>query len=168
MTSMPASGSNIVITRESSPTTRLVDYQTGSILSEAVLDTDSQQAFFLAQEANDIKELVLNVNDGTNQWDATSKRITNVADPTSAQDAATKAYADTANDAVAANTTAAAASATAAAASQTAAAASQTAAAGSASSASSAATTALAAKITISTSSPSGGTDGDIWFKIST
>ena len=37
----------------------------------------------------------------------------------------------------------------------------------SASSAASAATTALAAKITVSTSSPSGGSDGDIWFKVS-
>jgi hypothetical protein len=41
------------------------------------------------------------------------------------------------------------------------------AAASSASSAASAATTALAAKITVSTSSPSGGSDGDIWFKVS-
>jgi hypothetical protein len=48
-----------------------------------------------------------------------------------------------------------------------AAAASATAAASSASSAASAATTALAAKITVSTSSPSGGSDGDIWFKVS-
>ena len=48
-----------------------------------------------------------------------------------------------------------------------AAAASADAAESSASSAASAATTALAAKITISTSSPSGGSDGDIWFKVS-
>ena len=168
ITSTPASGSDVIITRESSPATRLVDYQTGSILSESVLDTDSLQAFYLAQEANDVRELVLNVNDANDQWDGQNKRITNVATPTAATDAATKAYADTVTNAVTANATAAAASATAAAASQTAAAASQTAAAGSASSAASAATTALAAKITISTSSPSGGTDGDIWFKVST
>ncbi len=48
-----------------------------------------------------------------------------------------------------------------------AAAASADAAASSASSAASAATTALAAKITVSTSNPSGGSDGDIWFKVS-
>ena len=92
ITSMPASGSDVIITRESSPATRLVDYQTGSILSESVLDTDSLQAFYLAQEANDVKELVINVSDATNQWDGTSKRITNVANPTSAQDAVTKNY----------------------------------------------------------------------------
>ena len=54
-----------------------------------------------------------------------------------------------------------------AAAAAAAAASSATAAASSASSAASAATTALAAKITVSTSSPSGGSDGDIWFKVS-
>tara|TARA_R110000744_G_scaffold71312_1_gene143622 strand:- start:580 stop:1293 length:714 start_codon:yes stop_codon:yes gene_type:complete len=58
-------------------------------------------------------------------------------------------------------------SAVAAANSATAAANSATASASSASSASSAATTALAAKITVSTSSPTGGSDGDIWFKVS-
>jgi len=61
----------------------------------------------------------------------------------------------------------AAAAAAAAASSATASANSATAAASSASSAASAATTALAAKITVSTSSPSGGSDGDIWFKVS-
>ncbi len=61
----------------------------------------------------------------------------------------------------------AAAEAAAAAVSADAAAASANAADSSASSAASAATTALAAKITVSTSSPSGGSDGDIWFKVS-
>ena len=56
---MPASGSTVIITRETSPDTRLVDYQTGSILSESILDTDSLQAFFLAQEANDVREVAL-------------------------------------------------------------------------------------------------------------
>jgi len=58
-------------------------------------------------------------------------------------------------------------SAAAAANSATAAADSATAAASSESSAASAATTALAAKITISTSNPTGGSDGDVWFKVS-
>lgn len=94
LTSTPTSGSDVIITRESSPTTRLVDYQTGSILSESVLDTDSLQAFYLGQEANDIKEVALARSDSTNQWDATSTRITNVTNPTGAQDAATKNYVD--------------------------------------------------------------------------
>lgn len=165
--SAPASGAKIRISRNSSQTTRLVDYTQPSTLTEEDLDTDSKQAFFIAQEAVDTVEETIRKNASTALWDALSTRITNVATPSAATDAATKAYADTANDAVAANTAAAAASATAAAASQTAAAASQTAAASSASSAASAATTALAAKITISTSSPTGGSDGDIWFKVS-
>jgi hypothetical protein len=57
--------------------------------------------------------------------------------------------------------------ATAASNSATASASSAAASASSASSAASAATTALAAKITISTSNPTGGSDGDIWFKVS-
>ena len=93
--SMPASGVNAIITRESSPATRLVDYQTGSILSETVLDTDSNQAFFLAQEANDVKEYVINVSDTNDQWDGQTKRLTNVGDPTAAQDVATKNYIET-------------------------------------------------------------------------
>ena len=142
ITSTPAAGSDVIITRESSPATRLVDYQTGSILSESVLDTDSLQAFYLAQEANDVKELVLNVNDANNQWDATSKRITNVANPTADQDAATKVYADSQSALAAASATAAAASETAAASSATAAASSQTAASASATSAATSANTA--------------------------
>tara|TARA_B100000686_G_C16796272_1_gene982590 strand:+ start:458 stop:2053 length:1596 start_codon:yes stop_codon:yes gene_type:complete len=92
MDSMPASGVDLIITRETSPATRLVDYQTGSILSETVLDTDSLQAFYLAQEANDIKEIALARSDTNDQWDADSKRLTLVADPTGAQDAVTKNY----------------------------------------------------------------------------
>lgn len=92
MNSMPASGTDIIITRQTSPTVRLVDYQTGSILSETILDTDSKQAFFLCQEAIDFKELALALSDTNNQWDATNKRLTNVANPTSDQDAVTKHY----------------------------------------------------------------------------
>ena len=86
ITSTPASGSNVVITRETSPATRLVDYQTGSILSESVLDTDSIQAFYLGQEAQDVKDYTLAKSEATNLWDATSLRLTNLADPTAAQD----------------------------------------------------------------------------------
>lgn len=119
LTSMPASGSTVIITRETSPDTRLVDYQTGSILSESILDTDSLQAFFLAQEANDVREVALGKSDATNQWDATSTRITNVTDPTGAQDAATKNYVDGVVTSNAANVTAAQTAQTAAETAQT-------------------------------------------------
>lgn len=47
----------VLITRESSRDTRLVDYQNASILDENTLDTDSLQAFYLSQEAIDVATL---------------------------------------------------------------------------------------------------------------
>lgn len=88
----PASAAVIKFTRSTSRTSRLVDYQDGSTITEAILDQDGNQSFYLAQEAIDITEGTLNLSTATDQWDAVSKRITNVADPTSAQDAATKNY----------------------------------------------------------------------------
>lgn len=82
-------GDKIVITRETSPAARLVDYQTGSVLSEEILDQDSLQGFFLAQEANDIKEVAL-ARDNSNNWDALSSKIVNVADATADTDAVNK------------------------------------------------------------------------------
>ena len=79
-------GDKIVITRETSPAARLVDYQTGSVLSEEILDQDSLQGFFLAQEANDIKEVAL-ARDNSNNWDALSSKIVNVADGADPTDA---------------------------------------------------------------------------------
>ncbi|MAK72029.1 MAG: hypothetical protein CMF19_08305, partial [Idiomarinaceae bacterium] len=118
MDSMPASGDDILIYRATSPSTRLVDYQSGSILSEEILDTDSLQAFYLAQEANDVSTYVIN-KDSSNNWDATNSKIVNVANPTNAQDAATKAYTDTQVAGVSSDASAAAASASAAATSAT-------------------------------------------------
>ena len=90
--SAPANGAVIKITRSSNRNARLVDYQDGSTLTEASLDQDGNQAFFMAQEAIDITEGTLNISTTTDQWDATNKRITNVANPTSDQDVATKHY----------------------------------------------------------------------------
>ena len=46
-------GTTIRVRRESSPGARVVDYMDGTSLTEAVLDADSKQAFFLAQEQLD-------------------------------------------------------------------------------------------------------------------
>ena len=43
----------VLIKRTTSQSTRLVDYVDGSNLSESDLDTDSKQAFYMAQEALD-------------------------------------------------------------------------------------------------------------------
>ena len=115
-TTAPATGVVIKFTRSSNRTTRLVDYQDGSTLTEATLDQDGNQSFFMAQEAIDVTENSLNKN-AQDLFDADNKRIINVATPTDNNDAVNKTYVD----AVAGSATAAAASETAAANSATAA-----------------------------------------------
>jgi len=90
--SAPAQDAAIEIRRRTSQTSRLTDYASGSVLTENDLDTDSEQAFFMSQEAIDDAGDVIKLSNTNFQWDATSKRITNVANPTSAQDAVSKNY----------------------------------------------------------------------------
>jgi hypothetical protein len=87
----PQEGDVITLLRESSPATRLVDYQTGSVLSEEILDKDSLQGFYLAQEANDIRDVTMSKN-AAEQWDAEGQRITNVADPVDPGDVVNKRF----------------------------------------------------------------------------
>ena len=132
--STPTDGQVVEIRRATSHSTRIVDYQAGSVIKESDLDNDSIQGFNMAQEAIDITDDAL-TKDSLDRYDATSKRIINVTDPTGAQDASTKNYVDTkfASDVstVAASATAAASSATASASSATASASSATSAAAS-------------------------------------
>ncbi len=88
----PANAVAIEIRRKTSQGTKLVDYASGSVLTENDLDTDSDQAFFMGQEAIDDANDVIKVSSTDFQWDAQNKRLTNVADPTAAQHAATKNY----------------------------------------------------------------------------
>ena len=90
--SAPAQDAAIEIRRKTSQGTKLVDYASGSVLTENDLDTDSDQAFFMSQEAIDDAGDVIKISNTDFQWDAQSKRLTNVADPTAAQHAATKNY----------------------------------------------------------------------------
>ena len=92
--SAPANGAIIKFTRSTNRNARLVDYQDGSTITEAILDQDGNQSFFMAQEAIDITENTIGLN-ASDEWDATNKKIINVADPTVAQGAATKNYVDT-------------------------------------------------------------------------
>ena len=106
-TTAPALNAIIKFTRASNQTARLVDYQDGSTLTEATLDQDGNQTFFMAQEAIDKVGDAIGLN-ASNVWDAQNKRITNVADPTGNQDAATKTYVDgilTTNNTAVANAT---------------------------------------------------------------
>lgn len=87
ITPAPALDAIVRVRRNSSPTTRLVDYQTPSILAEEDLDLDSEQAFFLAQEAVDRSEDSIG-RTGAN-WDAQGLKITNVAAPEGGSDVVT-------------------------------------------------------------------------------
>ena len=88
----PSNGTAIEIRRRTSQNSKLVDYASGSVLTENDLDTDSEQAFFMSQEAIDDANDVIKPSNTNFQWDANNKRLTNVANPTSDQDAATKHY----------------------------------------------------------------------------
>jgi len=90
--SAPAQDAAIEIRRRTSQTSRLTDYASGSVLTENDLDTDSEQAFFMSQEAIDDAGDVIKLSNTNFQWDAQNKRLTNVANPTSNQDVATKHY----------------------------------------------------------------------------
>lgn len=90
----PTNGYSILFQRSTSQTTRLVDYAAGSVFKEADLDTDSEQGFFMAQEAIDIANESITV-DANNRWDAENKRIINVADPVDNQDAVNKQFIST-------------------------------------------------------------------------
>ena len=86
-------GETVVLLRNSSRSTRLVDYASGADLTEEDLDTDSLQAFYLVQEAIDAADNALGVGT-TGLWDAGGVRITELDEPVDGPDAATKAYVD--------------------------------------------------------------------------
>jgi len=90
--SAPANASAIEIRRKTSQTSRLTDYASGSVLTENDLDTDSEQAFFMSQEAIDDANDVIALDNSDFQYDVGNKRLKNVANPTAAQDAVTKNY----------------------------------------------------------------------------
>jgi len=90
-TTAPANGLVISISRSSSRSARLVDYQDGATITEAILDQDSNQLFYISQEAFDTADNAL-LLDTDNKYNANSKIIKNVLNPVNAQDAVTKNY----------------------------------------------------------------------------
>ena len=88
----PAASSAIEIRRTTSQATKLVDYVSGSVLTENDLDTDSDQAFFMAQEAIDKAGDVITLDGADFQWDVQNKRLKNVAAPVADTDAVNKAF----------------------------------------------------------------------------
>jgi len=94
----PSSGSVIRIERTTPSTTRVVDFQDGSVLSEKDLDDSARQLFFISQEAADTAGEGITRN-STGDFDANisgvNRRIQNVADPVDLQDVATKNFIQT-------------------------------------------------------------------------
>ncbi len=91
----PADSAAIEIRRTTSQSTKLVDYVSGSVLTENDLDTDSDQAFFMSQEAIDKAGDVITLDNADFQWDVQSKRLKNVADPVDNTDAVNKQFIST-------------------------------------------------------------------------
>jgi len=91
----PAQDAAIEIRRRTSQGTKLVDYASGSVLTESDLDTDSDQAFFMSQEAIDDAGDVIKISNTNFQWDTQNKRLTNVADPVNNTDAVNKQFIST-------------------------------------------------------------------------
>jgi len=90
----PANGADIKVSRDSSSTERLVEYQVGTLNADD-LNTDSLQAFYLAQEAVDRAGDAMGLTDD-GDWDAEGLRVTNAGDAVDAQDLVTKAQLDAA------------------------------------------------------------------------
>lgn len=89
----PGTGLTVDIRRQSNHSGRIVDFQDGSTLTQDVLDADSNQNFFMAQEAIDAVDGNIALDtDGV--FDADNKRIKNVANPVDAQDVVTKTWAE--------------------------------------------------------------------------
>jgi hypothetical protein len=88
-----AAGNVVVLVRRTSHNIRMVDWANASVITEADLDGDSLQGFFMAQEAIDIASTALPLGADTH-WDAGGNLIRNVGTPLIGTDATTKAYVD--------------------------------------------------------------------------
>jgi len=92
----PANLAAIRFNRVTQNTSRVVDFQDASTLTESDLDLSANQLFFIAQEAiDDAADNALHLHSGGTYFDAETLPISNLLDPVSDQDAATKKYGET-------------------------------------------------------------------------
>lgn len=139
----PAENTTIEIRRVTPKDSAIVDFQDGSVLLEKDLDLLATFNLYVAQETDDLAQSGLFAgDDGT--YDAEGLRIKNVGDPLDPQDAVSKVWAESAMTsqlAQASNLVSQAESLVSQADS-------------------------IISSFTISTEAPSGGNDGDVWFKV--
>nr|BAR32119.1 tail fiber [uncultured Mediterranean phage uvMED] len=89
--SAPANGVVIRIERQTPLTARLVDFQDGSVLTEADLDMSANQNFFAVQEFSDDATNYMQL-DTDDKYNGQSKVIKSVANPVNNNDAVNKTY----------------------------------------------------------------------------
>lgn len=139
----PAIGSVIEIRRVTVTSTPPVDFVDGSTLLESDLDLITKYNLYTVQESLDIAgDALAQSSDGA--LDAEGRRIKNVATPTASNDAVNKTWAETAMSSQLAQASSLVTQATALVNQAD----------------------AIISSFTISTSDPSGGTNGDVWFKV--
>ena len=80
-------GQKVRVRRKSQPDTNLVDFENGSVLTESELDRAYLHNRYLNEEISELNDASLQKGVGSDDWDAKSQKLTNLADPTQAQDA---------------------------------------------------------------------------------
>ena len=90
----PADGDLITIKRNTQNTERFVNFEDGGVLRETTLDLDSNQLFYLSQEAIDTTNFNLAINSTDSTIDAQNNKIINLANGTTSTDAVNKAQLD--------------------------------------------------------------------------
>lgn len=85
LTTIPPGGTVVSIRRKTGGVERIINFQDGATLTEADLDTDSDQMFFLCQEAADRADESISLKGGA--YDAGERRVASVGDPVGDQDA---------------------------------------------------------------------------------
>lgn len=91
LSTTPASGTTVRLSRNTQADTRIVDFKDGAVLNETDMDLSAEQVFLIAQEAVDaVKESLYRSVDGL--YDAQGRRIKNVAAPVNDTDAANKQW----------------------------------------------------------------------------
>lgn len=142
-TTAPEAGVQIEIRRVTPKNTPIVDFQDGSVILEKDLDLLATFNLYVSQETDDTAASGLFVSQaGT--YDAGERRVSNVSDPINPQDAVTKNYIENLStsqltQAIQINQQSQQLLNEA---------------------------DSLISAFTVSTSAPTGGTDGDVWFKV--